>query len=306
MRTRKKYSGVVVPAVTPLTVDHKLDHAAVEKLFAHFRNNAGLPFILGTTGEASSLPFSLKKEFLELSGKLKQEGDVLYAGVSSNVFVESVALARHAFDHGADIVVATLPSYYALTESAMFRYFEELANAVDGPLMIYNIPSTTHMSIPLELIDRLSHHQNISGLKDSERSEERLTESIQRWSGRTDFSYFLGWAARSARAILEGADGLVPSTGNFHPGLYTDLYAKAIQGEKKEAMKLQELSDALGDLYQKGRTLGESLSALKFIMKESGLCGKAVMPPLYELSSRDEEALREALNEILGKEEINF
>jgi 4-hydroxy-tetrahydrodipicolinate synthase len=179
MNTEKKYSGVVIPAVTPLTPDYKLDHEAVERIFDNFRKHGCHPFILGTTGEAASLPFALKKEFLELAGKLKKGADVLYAGISSNVLEESIALAKHSFDSGADVVVTTLPSYYALTEPAMFRYFEQLAEAVAGPLMIYNIPATTHMSIPLSVIDRLSQHHNFVGVKDSERSEDRLRESLQ-------------------------------------------------------------------------------------------------------------------------------
>lgn len=86
MNTEKKYSGVVIPAATPLTADHRLDVSAAEKLFTHFHNNGVHPFILGTTGEAASLPLSLKKEYLQAAGRLKKKGNVLYAGISSNVF----------------------------------------------------------------------------------------------------------------------------------------------------------------------------------------------------------------------------
>ena len=91
MKIEKKYKGVVIPAVTPLTADYQLDHAAVERIFDSFRKRQVQPFILGTTGEASSLVFALKKEFLQLAGKLKQPGDVLYAGISSNVFLAVTA-----------------------------------------------------------------------------------------------------------------------------------------------------------------------------------------------------------------------
>ena len=306
MKTAKKYSGIVVPAVTPLTVDDKLDHAAVERMFDNFRKHEVYPFILGTTGEASSLPFSLKKDFLQLAGKLKHGGDVLYAGISSNVLAESIALSKHAFDNGVDVVVATLPSYYALTEIAMLKYFEQLAEAVNGPLMMYNIPATTHMSIPLPVIDKLSHHHNFVGIKDSERNEDRLSESLQLWKDRNDFSYFLGWAAKSANAILNGGDGLVPSTANFHPGLYVELYKTAKGGNKGKALNLQSLSDALGNLYQQGRTLGESLWALKVVMKELDLCEPNVMPPLYPQSAEEEKKLITAFHKMIQNEEINF
>src|SRR5687767_5551372 len=110
----KTYKGIVIPVVTPVTNEHRLDGTSVKKIFDHFYRHEAEPFILGTTGEASSLPFSLKTEFLQLAGKIKKADTRLYAGISSNVMAESVSLARHAFDAGADVVVATLPSYYTL------------------------------------------------------------------------------------------------------------------------------------------------------------------------------------------------
>ena len=302
----KKYNGIVIPAVTPFTIERRLDRAAVEKIFDHFYRHGAEPFILGTTGEASSLPFSLKKEFLQLAGKIKKANTRLYAGISSNVMAESVALARHAFDAGADVVVTTLPSYYALQPANMLRYFEELANAVRGPMMIYNIPATTHMSIPLEVIDQLSHHPHIVGLKDSERSDERLEASIQLWKERSDFSHFLGWAARSANALTNGSDGLVPSTGNFATGIYSRMVDAINNGRHEETEQMQFLSDALGEVYQKGRTLGESLWALKIIMKELGLCEEHVMPPLYSLTLEEQQLVLKAYHHITEKERISF
>jgi 4-hydroxy-tetrahydrodipicolinate synthase len=209
-------------------------------------------------------------------------------------------LAKCSFDNGADVVVATLPSYYALAETGMLKYIEQLAEAVNGPLMVYNIPSTTHMSIPLAVVDQLSHHPNIVGLKDSERSEERLKQSIELWKDRKDFSHLLGWAAKSADALLMGSDGLVPSTGNFEAKLYVDLFKAAREGDSNKAYELQKLSDVLGNLYQQGRTLGESLWALKFLMKEIGLCEPNVMPPIYPQSKEEETKLIEGLRSYLN------
>jgi 4-hydroxy-tetrahydrodipicolinate synthase len=302
MKTAKKFNGIVIPAVTPLTADFKLDHGGVVRVLEFFHNNSVHPFILGTTGEGASISPSMKKEFLQLTGKLKKQGDVLYGSISGNALEESIDLAKYSFDNGVDVVVATLPSYYALTETAMLKYLEQLAENVNGPLMIYNIPSTTHMSIPLAVIDELSHHENIVGIKDSERSEERLKQSIELWRDRKDFSHFLGWAAKSADALLMGSDGLVPSTGNFEPKLYADLFKAARENDKDKAYVLQKLSDALGNLYQQGRTLGESLWALKVLMKEMGLCEPNVMPPIYGQSQEEESKLRKSFKQILNEE----
>jgi len=301
MKTQKKYSGVVIPAVTPLTAAFGLDHGALERMFEFFRNNSVHPFILGTTGEGASIPFAMKREFIQLAGNLKKGEDVLYASVSSNALTESIELAKCSFDSGADVVVATLPSYYALSETAMLQYLEQLAEAVAGPLMIYNIPSTTHMSIPLAVVDRLSHHPNIVGIKDSERSEERLKQSIELWKDRKDFSHLLGWAAKSAEALWMGSDGLVPSTGNFEAGLYLDLFTTSLQRNERRAQDLQKVSDALGNLYQQGRTLGQSLWALKVLMNKTGLCEAHVMPPLYPQSKEEEKKLIIGLKQILNQ-----
>ncbi|MEI6949548.1 dihydrodipicolinate synthase family protein [Paraflavisolibacter sp. H34] len=305
MNTTKKYGGVVVPAVTPLTEDFRLDEEAVERMFHNFRRHGVHPFILGTTGEAPSLPASVKEAYIKKAAAVRQPGDVLYAGISSNSLEESVELAKRSFDAGIDVVAATLPSYYALSESGMKRYFEQLAESIPGPLIIYNIPATTHMSIPLAVVDELSRHEKIVGAKDSERSEERLQESLRLWKDRSDFSHFLGWAAQSANALLGGGDGLIPSTGNLYPQIYSDMAEAVRLGNREEAFRLQRLSDVFGSLYQSGRLLGASLAALKVLMEDAGLCGPHMMPPLEALGAEERRQLRSTLHELAAKEEMS-
>jgi dihydrodipicolinate synthase/N-acetylneuraminate lyase len=223
----------------------------------------------------------------------------LYAGIGSNCLEDSVDLAKRCLDGGVDVVVATLPSYYNLTEAQMLKYFEQLADEVDGPLMIYNIPSTTHMSIPLKVIDELSYHENIVGLKDSERSDERLQQSLSLWVQRSDFSYFIGWAARSLEALLQGADGIVPSTGNVDPSVYFFMKGLIERENIDDAKVLQQYSDEIGNLYQQGRTLGESLAALKILMQNIGFCEPWMMPPLSRLDASEEKKLRESYAELI-------
>jgi 4-hydroxy-tetrahydrodipicolinate synthase len=298
MDKNKKYKGIIVPAITPLTQDFKLDAAAVEKLFSNFYKHEVSPFILGTTGESPSLPMEVKSAYLVAAAKNKKSGTVLYAGISSNVFKESVEFAKCCADSSVDAVAATLPSYYSLNEVQVKKYFEDLADAIPLPLIIYNIPATTHMSIPLEIIEELSYHPNIVATKDSERNEERLIRSQDLWSERTDFGHFLGWAAKSAEGLIGGSDGLIPSTGNLVPKLYQNMMKAVDDGDFEEAYQLQEFSDIVGDLYQKGKTLGESLWALKVLMRENGLCEAVVMPPLLPMSKEVEQQLIQSFKEI--------
>jgi len=295
MKKKKKFYGIIVPSVTPLTNDYRLDPLAVEKIFNHFYNCQVSPFVMGTTGESSSLPLALKKEFLKVAGAIKRPGCNLYAGISSNIVEESIEFAKYSADNGVDAVVATLPFYYTLTESQMKKYFDTLASSIPLPLIIYNIPATTHISIPLSLIEELSHHPNIVATKDSERSLERLQQSLSLWKNREDFAHFTGWAAMSAEALINGSDGLVPSTGNLVPEIYSVMLKAVEEGNSGRAYEMQKFSDLFGNLYQEGRTLGESLAALKVLMNEKGLCGKTMMPPLQPLSVEEEVVLVQCL-----------
>ncbi|MBO9619988.1 MAG: dihydrodipicolinate synthase family protein [Niabella sp.] len=293
--TKKK---IIVPAITPLTPAFNIDEAAVEAMFTNFYAHGVLPFILGTTGEAPSLPMRQKRDYLVAASKYKKAGTALYAGISSNIIDESVEFAKCCADYGVDAVAATLPTYYTLTETQMQRYFEQLADAIPLPLIIYNIPATTHMSIPLAVIDALSHHPNIIATKDSERSDERLQESLQLWKDRNDFAHYLGWAARSVVALIGGSKGLIPSTGNIFPGIYQRMLQAVATGDTAVAHEMQQQSDEGGALYQSGRTLGESLWALKVLMHEKGLCQPVVMPPLLPQDETQAEDLKKTLSKI--------
>jgi len=110
MKKNKRFAGVVVPLVTPLTSSYQLDEDAVEKLMARMTAGGVQSFIMGTTGEAPSLGLSLRMRYVEVAARQKKYGD-LYVGISSFSLDDSIQLARHAADHGADAVVATLPYF---------------------------------------------------------------------------------------------------------------------------------------------------------------------------------------------------
>lgn len=277
MKTNKRFAGVVVPLVTPLNASHQLDEDAVEKLMNRMTEGVVQPFIMGTTGEAPSLPLPLRLRYIEVAAKQKKYGD-LYVGISSFSLDDSIRLARHAANHGADAVVATLPYFYALTNDQMLSYFQALADKSPLPLILYNIPITTHVSIPLDVIDTLSHHPNIAGFKDSEQNDSRLLDALSRWKEREDFSHFMGSAAKSSLALENGSDGIVPSAGNIEPRWYAKLLENAITGN--DAQYYQRITDELGMVYQQGRTLGESLWALKEMLKVHGIGDSFMMPPL--------------------------
>lgn len=293
-----KYNGVVVPMITPVTKGGLLDKAAISKIIKSFVNAGVNPLLMGTTGEGNSVSTIQGQEFIEEAVKAADGKITVYAGLTGNCFIEQLRQAGYYSASGADVIVATLPSYYALTPDQMYNYYAKLADSIKGPLMLYNIAATTHMSIPVDVIERLSHHPNIVGLKDSERDMERMEQCIKIAEGRNDFAYFCGWAAQSAKSLELGGNGIVPSTGNFVPGMFRSLFDAAIAGDMETAYRLQDETNEIAKIYQAGRTLGQSLTALKVMMSTRDLCSPNMLMPLTRLTAEEEAEIAAKAAEI--------
>ena len=299
-----KYRGVVVPMVTPVTQDGQLDMEAVKRIINFFADNKVSPLLMGTTGEGNSVSQADGQLFVEMAVQARDAWAAenvqrsasnvqrIYAGLTGNCFAEQVRQAEIYTALGADVIVATLPTYYALTPEQMYEYYKTLADCITGPLMLYNILATTHMSIPVDVIHRLADHPNIVGLKDSERDLERMAQCIEIAKGRDDFAYFCGWAAQSAHALELGGNGIVPSTGNYVPEMFSQLFDAAVAGDMATANRLQDETNEIAKIYQKDRTLGQSLTALKVMMQTKGLCEPWMLMPLTRLSAEEEQAIQ--------------
>ena len=286
-----KYNGVVVPMVTPVTPNGFLDKPAVERIIRSFVQAGVSPLLMGTTGEGNSVSTIDGQELIETAVKAAEGQITIYAGLTGNCFIEQLKQAGYYSASGADVIVATLPSYYSLTPEQMENYYRRLADSIKGPLMLYNIAATTHMSIPIDVIERLAAHPNIVGLKDSERDLERMEKCIAIADERDDFAYFCGWAAQSAKSLELGGNGIVPSTANFVPGMFRQLYDAAVSGDMETAYRLQDETNEIAKLYQAGRTLGQSLTALKVMMQTRGLCTPDMLMPLTRLFAEEEAAI---------------
>jgi 4-hydroxy-tetrahydrodipicolinate synthase len=291
MMNNSKYRGVVVPMVTPVTQDGRLDVEAVKRIITFFGEHNVSPLLMGTTGEGNSVSQADGQLLVETAVAARSGQMLIYAGLTGNCFTEQVRQAEVYTALGADVIVATLPTYYALTEAQMYDYYKTLADCITGPLMLYNILATTHMSIPVDIIRRLADHPNIVGLKDSERDMERMAQCIEIAQGRDDFAYFCGWAAQSAHSLELGGNGIVPSTGNYVPGMFSQLFEAAVHGDTEEANRLQEETNEIAKIYQKDRTLGQSLTALKVMMSTKGLCEPWMLMPLTRLSAEEEQLI---------------
>ncbi|MGA3065445.1 MAG: dihydrodipicolinate synthase family protein [Tepidisphaeraceae bacterium] len=283
MREPGFFSGVVVPMISPFTPEGRVDATAAAGLVQRLIG-AGVHgiFVLGTTGESASMSWQQKRQMVEAAASAVHAAPrrvALYAGISGNSLRESLDAAAEWRELGADALVAHPPYYFPITDSMQEAYFAKLADSLPLPLLLYNIPQTTHVSIPLEAVGRLSRHPNIIGIKDSQRDLPRFTRLIEQYRNE-NFRVLCGSISQALQCLRLGAHGLVPSTANFAPEIYVAMYNAANAGNWPDAEELQTRSLEQSARYQQGVTLGESIAALKAIMAEQKICSAAVLPPL--------------------------
>lgn len=305
-RKKKKYSGVIVPMISPFNDDGSYDEVSAEKIIKHFIANDCETLLFGTTGETASITQSVKTKIVESLTKKFDGQTKIYTAVSDNSFDDAVAAANQYLSFGVEAVVVLLPGYYPITAEQMLYYYEKFAGSINGKMFIYNIPATTHLSIPLEVIDKLSKHENIVGLKDSERDYDRLLKSIEMWKDRDDFSHFIGWGAQCFNGMWLGSDGIVPSTGNFNAAIYNEMYQAVLNGTKEKGESTQNISMEIAEIYQKDKILSQSLPALKIMMNEAGLCGTKVLLPFTQLDKEEEDKIRKQTKELVDKYNLTW
>jgi 2-dehydro-3-deoxy-D-pentonate aldolase len=298
MRNGLKYHGAVVPLVTPFTAQGTLDEAALDRLVdAQIAGGVEGIFVLGTTGEGAHVPKNFRRQMVGRTVARVKKQTVVYAGLG-DIRAADAGEANEFLLAGADVLVAHPPISEKLPADALFAWFQSLLNQVKGPLMLYNMPATTGVSIPLDAVEKLLGHPNLAGIKDSENHPQRHEELLKRFGGKKNFSVFIGVGTLMETGLKMGADGIVPSVGNLIPEVCHQLCAAAEKADWSAADQLSARMNAVAALYQKGRNLNESLAALKAAMHCRGLCAPQVLPPLRRVSETELEKILHEMTEL--------
>jgi len=304
MRNGLKYHGAVVPLVTPFTAQGNLDEAALDRLVdGQIAGGVTGIFVLGTTGEGAHVPREIRRQLVARTVARVNKRVLVYAGLG-DIRAGDLSEANEFFQAGADTAVAHPPISEKLAAEKLLGWYQAVLDQVKGPLMLYNMPATTGVSIPLDAVEKLLGHPRLAGVKDSENNPKRHEELLQRFGGKKDFSVFIGVGALMEMGLKLGADGIVPSVGNLIPDVCQQLCEAAKKADWTTADKLSARMNAVSLLYQKGRNLNESLAALKAAMHCRGLCASIVLPPLRRVSDTELEKIRHqmaALHLLNGK-----
>ena len=186
--------------------------------------------------------------------------------------------------------MARPPVSFPLAE--LLPWFRSILDGVDCPVILYNIPSVTNVSIPLDMVAQLMGHPKLVGIKDSENDATRLEELLHRFGDQPTFSIFIGVGALMVQGLRLGAEGIVPSAGNLIPGVCCRVYESARRGDWAEVDDQFARMRDVHAIYQKGRTLGQSIAALKTALACRGLCAPYVLSPLHPLTEAELVMLR--------------
>jgi 4-hydroxy-tetrahydrodipicolinate synthase len=235
--------GIIPPMVTPLLSDNvSLDSNGVKQLVEHLiAGRVHGIFILGTTGESTSLSYATRKQLIVETCKIVNNRIPVFVGITDTSIEESVQLADVAKSSGAAAVVAAPPYYYGLGQEELFQYYWKLADQLSLPLFLYNMPSHTKINIDVKTVVRLSEHSNIIGLKDSSANGVYFQSLIHVVKAKPHFSLLVGPEEMIAEVVLMGGHGGVNGGANLFPELYVALYNAALSRDFERIAELQHL-----------------------------------------------------------------
>ena len=304
MNHKEPFQGIIPPMITPLHPDFSLDITHTEKLLEHLIEGGvhGI-FILGTTGESASLSSDVKSDLIRLTCKRVSGRVPVLVGVTDCSFVQSLDLAAIAHESGASALVAAPPFYMNIGQDELINYYQKLADSVELPLFLYDMPSHTKINIAVDSAVRLSAHPNIIGIKDSSGNPGNFKALCQAFKNKPDFKIFVGPEEILAETLEMGGHGGVTGGANLFPKLYVSLYEAFQNKEQEKVAEFQQTIHFLSEnLYQNGTYRSSYLKGLKASMAFEGLCQGNFALPLFPYTEIEKAALHSKF--LLVKERV--
>ncbi|MGQ4892636.1 MAG: dihydrodipicolinate synthase family protein [Candidatus Njordarchaeia archaeon] len=277
----KRIEGVLTALLTPVDEKGNLNKAALRKLIRHLLEKGIHGFYpCGTTGEWPFFTVKERKKIAEIVMDETPSRKIVIIHAGALRFDETIELAKHAVDVGADGVGIVTPFYYKFDDEALYNYYSEIAKKIDGNIYLYNIPQLTGVKLNASLIKRLvEEHSNIVGLKDSSDDFIYLLEILRVLKGK--INVFVGSENLFLPALNFDARGTISSLSNVFPEMLVGIYKNFKEKNTEEALKLQF------KVIKIGRIIGiENRPAkLKMILNYMGLkIGEDVKFPLKKLN----------------------
>ena len=296
--------GIIPPMVTPLLENGDLDVHGLDKLLNHLLKGGihGI-FLLGTTGEGPSLDHELRKQLVSEACAIVDKRIAVLVGITDTSLNESIELANHAKEAGADFLVVAPPFYFPISQGEMQKYLEVLAPRLPLPFLMYNMPSCTKMHISIETVKKAKELGAI-GIKDSSGNRDYLFSLVEEFHYDPSFSIITGNEALLPELILKGGHGAVAGGANFFPKLFVALYEACLAGDEQNISKHMQRVDWIGEtIYDVGKQESKYVKGTKSTLAEMGLCHDYTAPPIQPFKARKRAQIADYLTEFQYEEE---
>lgn len=285
-------TGSLVAIVTPMLEDGQLDLERFRSLIDfHVAEGTDGIVVVGTTGESPTVDFDEHKELIKVAVDHAKGRIPIIAGTGGNSTVEAIELTESAKKAGAQACLSVVPYYNKPTQEGLYRHFRKIAETVDIPVILYNVPGRTVADLGNDTTIRLSELPGIIGIKDATASMERGTDLIKR--APKDFAIYSGEDAAALALILLGGQGVISVTANVAPRLMHEMCAAALRGDVAIA---RGINLRLLSLHQKLFVEANPIP-VKWALHEMGLIKAGIRLPMTPMSERFQGTVSEALQE---------
>ena len=285
-------TGSLVAIITPMLEDGRLDLARFKSLIDwHIAEGTDGIVVVGTTGESPTVDFDEHKELIRVAVEHAKGRIPVIAGTGGNSTAEAIELTQSAKKNGATACLSVVPYYNKPTQEGLYRHFRKIAETVDLPMLLYNVPVRTVTDLLNDTVLRLAQLPGVIGVKDATANMERGADLIKR--APRNFAIYSGEDGGALALVLLGGHGVISVTANVTPRLMHEMCASALVGDVKKA---REINLRLIGLHQK-LFVESNPAPVKWAMAQMGLIEPGLRLPLVPLSERCYETVREALAE---------
>lgn len=293
------FSGIIPPLVTPLSDRDQLDVDGLHRLVQHVISGgvSGI-FILGTTGEAPSLSYRLRREMIKRTIDIVDGRVPVLVGVTDTAFVESVELAKHAADCGAAAAVLTTPYYFPAGQTELRGYVQAITPLIPLPLMLYNMPDLTKVWFEIETLMQLSEIDSIVGFKDSSGDLNYFSRVCKLKTLRPDWSVLIGPEAKLGEAHAAGGDGGVCGGGNVAPEWFVQCQQALIRNDQQKADEFLSDIVAFQEIYEIGKYASRHIKATKSALSLLDICSDLPADPFNPFLEPERKQVAEILKKI--------
>lgn len=296
---KKPLRGVIPPVVTPLISNHELDEQGLSKLVEHLISGGvhGL-FLLGTTGEATSLSYKLREKFVKKACELNAGRIPILVGITDTSFNDSIAMAECYKEAGADAVVIAPPYYIPISHMEMMQYLQDLVPELPLPFFLYNMPGYTKLHMSIETIELAKDLGGI-GVKDSSGDMSYLYSLIDKFRDSPEFSIFAGTEILLPGTIIQGGHGVVAGGANMFPHLFVDMYEASLAGDIEKIQLLHQIMMKINNtIYSIGKTSSKYTLGVKCALSVMGICNGYAAHPLRKFDDEQCQKMEIYVNEI--------